>query len=200
MMYVHNHYLDNIDMKPKEEVDRFVADFNPLRQDEEFFENLYQRKLLRARLEKWDTEVQRWSQLSEEEKRSTEKPALMLNDLRFRHGLAPGAQNIRNVRHKVDPIVDKEKVRRVEDVLKSLIETGFADNCDEELLEFDEDGKLVKVTPGVTEDQRLLQQEVDGIWPYKGAGLSASEMDAASVSQTQSGIQVTRQPGCSVAG
>ena len=68
MMYVHNHYLNNIDMKPKDEVDRFVADFNPLRQDEEFFENLYQRKLLRARLEKWDTEVQKWSQLSEEEK------------------------------------------------------------------------------------------------------------------------------------
>ena len=45
-------------------------------------------------------------------------------------------------------------MHQVEVVLKSLIETGFADNCDEELLEFDDEGKLVKVTPGVTEEQR----------------------------------------------
>jgi len=71
--------------------------------------------------------------------------------LKFRHGLSPGAQNIRNMRHKLDPIVDKEKVHQVEMVLKNLIETGFADNCDEELLEFDEDGNLVRVTKGVNE-------------------------------------------------
>jgi hypothetical protein len=54
------------------------------------------------------------------------------------------------VRHKLDPIVDPNKVHEVEIILKNLIETGFADNCDEELLEFDEDGALVKVTKGVT--------------------------------------------------
>jgi hypothetical protein len=57
--------------------------------------------------------------------------------------LSPAAQNIRNVRHKVDPIVDRNKVHLVEKVLKSIIETGFADNCKEELLEFDKNGILV---------------------------------------------------------
>ena len=50
--------------------------------------------------------------------------------------------------------MDVDKVHQVEMILKSLIETGFADNCDEELLEFDEEGKLVNTIPGVTEDQR----------------------------------------------
>lgn len=174
-MYVHNHSLDDIDSRSPEEVARFVEEFNPLRHDEEFFQNLYQRKLLQARLDAWEKDE------------SNPKPPLMLNDLRFRHGLAPGAQNIRNVRHKVDPIVDKEKVHAVEGILKSLIETGFADNCDEELLEFDEDGKLVKVTPGVTEDQRL-QQQADAVFAYKD-GFSASDIDAASVSQSQFGMR-----------
>lgn len=35
---------------------------------------------------------------------------LKLNDLKWRHGLSPSAQNIRNVRHKLDPIVDRSKV------------------------------------------------------------------------------------------
>jgi hypothetical protein len=43
-------------------------------------------------------------------------------------------------------------VHEVEVILKNLIETGFADNCDEELLEFDDDGNLVKVTKGVAPD------------------------------------------------
>lgn len=74
----------------------------------------------------------------------------MLNDMKFRHGLTPGAHNVSNVRQKVDQVVDPRKVHEVEVILKNLIETGFADNCDEELLEFDDDGKLVKVTKGVT--------------------------------------------------
>lgn len=86
-------------------------------------------------------------------RQDTSQP-LDLTDLRYRHGLAPAAKNIRNVRHKVDPICDKKTVHKVEKILRSLIETGFAENCDEELLEFDEDGKLVKVTKGITEEQR----------------------------------------------
>ena len=46
MMYVHNHALEDIDSKTPEEVARFVDEFNPLRHDEEFFQNLYQRRLL----------------------------------------------------------------------------------------------------------------------------------------------------------
>lgn len=68
---------------------------------------------------------------------------LDLRELKWRHGLTPATQNVRNVRHKVDPIVDIQKVQQVEAVLKSIIETGFADNCEEELLEFDKEGKLV---------------------------------------------------------
>ena len=78
----------------------------------------------------------------------------MLPDLKYRHGLSPASKNIRNVRHKVDPIVDKKIVHQVEKILRSLIETGFAENCDEELLEFDEDGNLVRTVKGITEEQR----------------------------------------------
>ena len=73
---------------------------------------------------------------------------------------------MRNVRHKVDPIVNKDKVHEVEVILKNLIETGFADNCDEELLEFDEEGILVKITKGVTPDIQRSQQ-VDEVLAYK---------------------------------
>ena len=82
------------------------------------------------------------------------QPILNLLDMRYRHGLSPAAKNIRNVRHKVDPIVEKKTVHQVEVILKSLIETGFAENCDEELLEFDENGDLCEVTKGITEEQR----------------------------------------------
>jgi len=77
---------------------------------------------------------------------------LLLTDLRYRNGISPAAKNIRNVRHKVDPIVDKKTVHRVEKILRSLIETGFAENCDEQLLEFDEEGNLTRAIRGVTEE------------------------------------------------
>lgn len=75
-----------------------------------------------------------------------------MSDIRYRHGLSPAAKNVRNVRHKVDPVCDKKTVHRVEVILRSLIETGFAENCDEELYEFDDTGVLVKVIKGITEE------------------------------------------------
>jgi hypothetical protein len=39
-------------------------------------------------------------------------------------------------------------------VLKSIIETGFADNCKEELLVFDKNGKLEARKPGVISRNR----------------------------------------------
>ena len=78
------------------------------------------------------------------------------------------------MRHKIDPIVDKEKVHQVEVILRSLIETGFADNCDEELLEFDDDGNLVNVIKGITHQQRM--QQADEVFAFKQLG-SASEID-----------------------
>jgi hypothetical protein len=78
----------------------------------------------------------------------------VLNDLKFRHGLSPGGKNIVNVRHKIEPHVDPKQVREVELILKSLIETGFAGNCDEELLEFDEAGQIIQITKGMSEQAR----------------------------------------------
>ena len=66
---------------------------------------------------------------------------MILDDLlKFRHGLTPTAKNIASLRHKSDPQPDKAKVAEVETILKDLIETGFAHNCEEELLHFDDDG------------------------------------------------------------
>lgn len=138
MMYVHNNCLENVNSKTEAEVMHFAQSFNPLTDDEQFFQNLYNRRKLKEMLRK---------------NRETGEP-LKLDDLKWRHGLSPAAQNIRNVRHKVDPVVDKQKVHLVETVLKSIIETGFADNCKEELLEFDKDGILVSRKPGVTDRAR----------------------------------------------
>jgi hypothetical protein len=35
-----------------------------------------------------------------------------------------------------------------------LIETGFAENCDEELLIFDENGKIAETLKGMTDQQQ----------------------------------------------
>ena len=78
------------------------------------------------------------------------------------------------------PIVDKQMVHQVEMVLKDLIETGFADNCDEELLHFDEDGKLVKIEKGASEVPGNAY--MDEVMTYKGLNGSRSE---ASVSHSQ---------------
>lgn len=54
----------------------------------------------------------------------------------------------------------------VETVLKSIIETGFADNCKEELLEFDKDGVLVSRKPGVTDRAREAYQANDDKYSF----------------------------------
>jgi TATA-binding protein-associated factor Taf7 len=88
MMYVHNKYLDHAGVRTPSEIMKFCADFNPLTEDEEFFQGLYQRRKLKQRLEEWEA--------------SGRRNPLIINDLKFRHGLSPGAYNVRNVRHKVD--------------------------------------------------------------------------------------------------
>ena len=42
----------------------------------------------------------------------------------------------------------KEEVSKVEQTLKDIIEYGFAENVEEELLEFNESGQLVKISTG----------------------------------------------------
>ena len=53
MLYVHNRWLDNIETRSEVELVKFATDFNPLTEDEEFFNNLFQRKKLKERLEKY---------------------------------------------------------------------------------------------------------------------------------------------------
>jgi hypothetical protein len=62
--------------------------------------------------------------------------------LRFRHGISPVTKNVINIRYKKKPDFDKDIVRKVEDILKDLIDFGFSDHVIERLLEFDEDGSL----------------------------------------------------------
>lgn len=89
--------------------------------------------------------------------------------LRFRHGISPIAKNIRNIRYKKKPQFDKDKVKRIETILKDLIDYGFADHVDEQLLDFDEKGDLTKVIEGNKNDKKggndlsLINQDNDDI-------------------------------------
>jgi len=53
-------------------------------------------------------------------------------------------KNVRNVRFQKDSKEDIYSVRQVEKILKDIIDFGFAENVDEELLEFDDQGTLLK--------------------------------------------------------
>jgi len=68
--------------------------------------------------------------------------------LKFRHGISPVAKNIRNIRYKVKPTFDIDKVNRVEGILKDLIDYSFADHVQEQILSFDEEGQLMKIEEG----------------------------------------------------
>lgn len=57
----------------------------------------------------------------------------------------------------------------VETVLKSIIDTGFADNCKEELLEFDNEGKLVARKAGVQE-RGIRGVDPDASYPISQSG------------------------------
>ena len=76
--------------------------------------------------------------------------------MKFRHGISPVAFNIRNQRHKRKPTFDTKKVKRVENILKDLIELGFSEHVDEQLLDFDEDGELKNVIDGKNERKAAL--------------------------------------------
>ena len=68
-------------------------------------------------------------------------------------------------------------MHQVELILKSIIETGFADNCIEELLEFDDNGILIKTTPGIPTDRNKLNDnnDVSEVFRYKdGSSIALS--------------------------
>ena len=93
-----------------------IDPFDAIAEDETFRENLYQRK------------------------KPQEHP------LEFRHGISPVAFNVRNTRYKKQPKFDKTQVSKTEGILNSLIQYGFSDHVDEQLLKFDKKGILVDVS------------------------------------------------------
>lgn len=76
--------------------------------------------------------------------------------LKFRSGISPVAKNIINIRFKQKPKFEVDKVKKVEQILKDLIDFGFADHVDEQLLEFDEAGNLKSIIDGKYSDKRAL--------------------------------------------
>ena len=78
-----------------EQMKELARNFNPL-DDDSFFKNLHQRGKLRIKSQKFEKE--------------TGKSAahMTMRDLKWRHGLSPGAKNITNIRHKLDPVVDPQ--------------------------------------------------------------------------------------------
>jgi len=57
-------------------------------------------------------------------------------------------------------------VHLVESVLKSIIETGFADNCREELLEFDKTGALISRKAGAVIERPRDADNMDQDYSY----------------------------------
>ena len=69
----------------------------------------------------------------------------------MRNGLAPVTKNVRNVRFKKEQNEDPKQVEGVEKILKDIIDYGFADNVEEEMLEFNDEGELDKKVRGSKE-------------------------------------------------
>jgi len=78
----------------------------------------------------------------------------MQDMMKYRHGLAPATKNIRNIRYKREPNEDPKEVHSVEKILKDIIDYGFADNVEEELLYFNDKGDLVNCVKGAKEKRR----------------------------------------------
>ena len=87
MLYIHNKSIDIQDKTPQQ-LKEFAREFNPVKDDPEFLQNLY-RKGETAK------KVEEFVQLRDVEKQET-----TMENFKFRHGLAPVAKNVRNIRFK----------------------------------------------------------------------------------------------------
>ena len=79
-----------------------------------------------------------------------------------KHGITPPTFDIREKRFKKENRFRKEDVTKVENQLKDIIESGFADNVVEELLIFNDKGELKevkRVEKGVGEDNKSSEYE-----------------------------------------
>ena len=81
----------------------------------------------------------------------------------MRDGISPVAKNVINNRYKQKPVFDVEKVKRVEAILKDLIDFGFSEHVDEQLLEFDDEGKLKKIIDGKRDESKVIGQGLQSL-------------------------------------
>ena len=139
MLYVHPKKIEQFDTISKDDLQKIVDEYNAPKDDPEFLEQLYERKIVKKKLEKLDDKSEADTQKYWDEL------------LRFRHGISPISKNIRNIRYKKKPQFDIEKVKRIETILKDLIDFGFADHVDEHLLDFDDEGNLRDAIDGKNE-------------------------------------------------
>lgn len=77
-----------------------------------------------------------------------------MTKLRMRSGISPVAKNIINLRWKQKPQFETDKVKKVEAILKDLIDFGFSDHVDEQLLDFDDEGRLRHLISGKPQEKK----------------------------------------------
>ena len=145
MLYIHDKKVDISNVEINEYIKNNMNDFDPIVEDPDFVEQLHERSIYK----------QKAKERRENEDSNTINMSNLLNankqpkyDYMMRDGLTPATKNIVNVRHKNDVEEDPEEISKVENVVKDIIDYGFADHVTEELLHFDEDGNLVR-TEGV---------------------------------------------------
>jgi len=99
MLYIHGEPqvqpIQNADKLSLEQMKELAKNFNPL-DDDNFMSNLNQRGKLKLKSQKF------------EQKEGQSASHMPMPELKWRHGLSPGAKNITNIRHKLEPIVDSK--------------------------------------------------------------------------------------------
>ena len=127
MVYVHPKKI-NLDEVTREEYAQIIKDYDPIKEDPDFFQVLYERKKHAERAAKAPEE-------NNEEKsggdKDGDKESKSVENLKLRDGISPITKNIRNIRYKKKPKFDVEQVRKIEKMLKDHIDLGFADHVDE---------------------------------------------------------------------
>jgi hypothetical protein len=159
MMFVHPKKIDlGLIGDDQSKLKEIVNTYDPVAEDKVFLQNLYERKKYNP---KQQGKNPYYCQFCKEPDCDTKH-----EDLRFRHGISPVTQNIRNLRFKRKPKFDKDQVAKVEKILKDHIDYGFADNVDESLLEFDDEGKLFNIHDGKSHDSL---HGIPGVKGYNGS-------------------------------
>ena len=102
MVYVHPKKID-LDEVTKEEYMKIVSEYDPIKEDSEFFQLLYERK---KQAEKVPKQSEDKDEDMSEGKRDNEKESKTVEHLRLRDGISPITKNIKNIRYKKKPKFD----------------------------------------------------------------------------------------------